>query len=182
MTVSTPELSCSFLSSANEKINISYQLHGNGKNKLLLISGMGTNGSIWQYLTPYLEDFTICTFDLRGTGFSSTPYSYSIEVFSEDALQVVDHLKWDKFHLGGISMGGFVIYNTNLDLLKAGSKVSKPYFITNFDFYCLAGRRHPLVDSYCTLMDCSYCSNFQLQITKLFCSTIAVSCTLFKVK
>ena len=96
--------------SHKEEVSIAYQIHGNGKNKLLLVSGMNTNGSIWRYVLPYLkEDFTVCTFDLRGTGFSSTPTNYTIDIFAEDAIKVADHLKWDKFHIGGISMGGFVI-------------------------------------------------------------------------
>ena len=95
------------ISSHQEQVTLSYEIHGNGPNKLMMISGMNTNGSIWNYMLPHLKDFTICTFDHRGTGYSSSPKNYSIDVFAEDTIALADHLKWDAFHICGISMGGF---------------------------------------------------------------------------
>ena len=92
--------------SHGEEVTLAYQLHGSGDTKLLMISGMNTNGSIWKHLIPYLKNYTICTFDLRGTGSSSVPSNYSVNIFAEDAIAVVDRLKWNKFNICGISMGG----------------------------------------------------------------------------
>jgi pimeloyl-ACP methyl ester carboxylesterase len=93
--------------SNHEQVTLSYEIHGNGVNKLMMISGMNTNGSIWKYMIPYLKDVTICTFDHRGTGYSSSPKNYSIDIFAEDTIALSDHLKWEKFNICGISMGGF---------------------------------------------------------------------------
>eukprot|EP00835_Amoeboradix_gromovi_P000435 NODE_15_length_42055_cov_0.634117.p13 type:complete len:292 gc:universal NODE_15_length_42055_cov_0.634117:32779-31904(-) len=103
-----PEESTFTFQSKGEDISLWYQLHGNGKNKLMMLNGMSTNSSIWRFIIPHLKDFTICTFDLRGTGYSSTPVNYSIDIFAEDVIRIADHLKWNKFHICGVSMGGFI--------------------------------------------------------------------------
>jgi len=42
-------------------------------------------------------------------GHSSVPYShYTTSDMALDAIELVDHLKWDRFHLCGLSMGGMI--------------------------------------------------------------------------
>ena len=60
------------------------------------------------------NDFRIIRFDNRGLGMSdwmpnwSNSKSYNLNDMALDALSVTNHLKIDKFHLIGYSMGGMI--------------------------------------------------------------------------
>jgi len=85
-------------------------ISGNG-DPLLLIHGMGSASSAWKPLLPHLErDFTLVRIDLPGHGntvFQSgrpmDPHSLGQYVFNE-----MSALGFEKFHLVGNSLGGWV--------------------------------------------------------------------------
>jgi pimeloyl-ACP methyl ester carboxylesterase len=105
------------------RIEIHYQTHGNpnAANKVILISGLGAICSQWDYQVEYLsklEDFQICVFDnrhlvlfsnFRGAGFSDAPGGkYTTTMLADDALALIDYLKWDSVNVVGLSMGGMI--------------------------------------------------------------------------
>lgn len=56
------------------------------------------------------REFRVITFDLRGHGLSGKPHdpdAYGIEMV-EDIVRLMDHLKIDKAHVVGYSLGGFL--------------------------------------------------------------------------
>jgi len=63
--------------------------------------------------------------DLRGHGFSSQPDeegAYSIAIYADDLLGLVDGLGWDRFSLLGHSMGGMI---AQVMALQAGDRIQR---------------------------------------------------------
>lgn len=53
----------------------------------------------------------VCAVDNRGTGYSGYPpgeIRWTTHRMAQDALAVLDDLKWQKVHIIGISMGGMI--------------------------------------------------------------------------
>ena len=53
----------------------------------------------------------VCAVDNRGTGYSGYPpgeIRWTTQRMAQDALAVLDDLKWQKVHIIGISMGGMI--------------------------------------------------------------------------
>jgi pimeloyl-ACP methyl ester carboxylesterase len=75
-----------------------------------LIHGTGACGSVWNPQVAGLhEDFTCATFDNRGIGQSEADVtSLSITEMADDAVTLLDHLRWDSAHIVGHSMGGLI--------------------------------------------------------------------------
>jgi len=81
---------------------------GSGDPPLLLIQGLGYSLAGWRYQLGAFDRRTIA-FDNRGTGRSSKePGPYSMELFADDAVAVLDALGVAQAHVMGVSMGGFV--------------------------------------------------------------------------
>lgn len=95
-----------------EDAEIHYELHGASKNKILFINGMNTGIGGWLEQIKFFhdsKDYEICVYSNRGIGQSSPYYGRTTTtMFAKDAVELVNHLKWDKFHLIGVSMGGMV--------------------------------------------------------------------------
>eukprot|EP01132_Coremiostelium_polycephalum_P005391 gene5391-6724_t len=89
-----------------------YELHGEGPEKIVMVMGFLTPCSSWDRQLDYLKGlsgYQICIFDNRGVGHSSGPtFEYSSKHMAKDIIELVDYLKWDKFHVVGISMGGMI--------------------------------------------------------------------------
>jgi|ERR1712137_231089 len=94
-------------------VEIYYEVYGNGSEKILLVMGLGGTAAIWlpnvKYLLEHDENIQICILDNRGIGRSSVPPGrYKTSIMAQDAIKVVDHIGWEKFHVVGISMGGMI--------------------------------------------------------------------------
>ncbi|EGG16966.1 hypothetical protein DFA_07947 [Cavenderia fasciculata] len=95
-------------------VNINYEIHGTGEEKILFIMGFLTTLDGWKLQTEYLNKnhsskYTFCVFDNRGIGQSDSPsFNYTSSDMATDAKELIDHLKWDKVHLVGVSMGGMI--------------------------------------------------------------------------
>jgi 3-oxoadipate enol-lactonase len=77
----------------------------------VLIHGLGgTSGTIWRHLAGELEpEFTVVTYDLRGTGGSGRPTGpYSLDDFVDDLRSLVEHLGLERPALVGHSFGGSI--------------------------------------------------------------------------
>ncbi|KAI1771254.1 alpha/beta-hydrolase [Hypoxylon cercidicola] len=98
-------------------LNISWEVHGNGPVKLILISGLGFFKTAYQRQTMYFGHvrgsmYSVLILDNRGMGGSSKPLMrYSTSEMAQDILEVVNHLGWispRQLHVCGISMGGMI--------------------------------------------------------------------------
>lgn len=77
---------------------------------LLMIPGLGAGNWLWQRATgPLSRHFRLVMPELRGSGRSEKPDErYTIAGFAKDVIAIADHLEIERFHLLGVSMGGFV--------------------------------------------------------------------------
>lgn len=83
---------------------------------LLLLHGLGSSSEDWEYQLPeFSRHFQVIAPDFRGFGGSSRQGPYGVESFADDAWKLLDHLKVDRFHLLGYSMGGAVAMQMALD-------------------------------------------------------------------
>lgn len=87
-------------------MNLYYELHGKGK-PLVLIAGFTCRTAVWDLLLEYLpKHFQVLVFDNRGVGQSTSPdISYTVDDMANDTLALIEHLKLDKPHILGHSMG-----------------------------------------------------------------------------
>ena len=94
-----------------EKI-ININKTGDGRNDTLLIFIHGLTGNYLQmhYFQEYFkESYDTLSYDLSGRGDSTIQRSPSdIHQHSEDLLQLMDTLDYEKFILAGYSMGGYI--------------------------------------------------------------------------
>lgn len=78
----------------------------------MLVHGLGgTAAGIWRQLPAELEDeFTVVTYDLRGTGGSGRPVGpYSLEDFVGDLRELIEELGLERPSLVGHSLGGTIV-------------------------------------------------------------------------
>jgi 3-oxoadipate enol-lactonase len=90
-------------------IDLHYEMIGEGE-PLLLIHGHGSSGRDWEMQTGYFSrHFQVITFDVRGFGRSSKPAGpYSLPLFAEDTVALLQELGAVPVHVVGISMGGMI--------------------------------------------------------------------------
>jgi pimeloyl-ACP methyl ester carboxylesterase len=87
---------------------LSYQKKGKGQ-KVLLVMGFMARGRAWhRQLEALSEHYEVVCYDHRGIGDSSTNPASSMADLAQDALDLMDHLQWEKAHIVGISMGGMI--------------------------------------------------------------------------
>jgi pimeloyl-ACP methyl ester carboxylesterase len=91
---------------------IGYETYGTGAEKALVFHGWGLDHSSFASMYPALDiqTFTFAFMDYRGCGLSKDQNGFLlIEEIGQDAIELVDHLKWNTLHLIGHSMGGMVL-------------------------------------------------------------------------
>jgi len=86
-----------------------YEVHGEGE-PLLLIPGFGSSIPVyWANLPELSRHFRVIAFDPRGAGRSDAPAGdYTMEVFADDAVAVLDAADEASAHVFGTSFGGMV--------------------------------------------------------------------------
>lgn len=79
---------------------------------LVLLHGFALSSEMWQPQRAALQvHFRVITPDLRGMGRSSVPaIGYSMDVYAADVAALLDHLQLERVLLGGMSMGGYVVF------------------------------------------------------------------------
>lgn len=89
-----------------------YEESGSGR-PLILIHGFPLSSAIWREQTASLSDrFRVIAPDLRGFGKSTPPdLPYSMDLYADDTIMLMDHLGIDKAAVCGMSMGGYVLLN-----------------------------------------------------------------------
>lgn len=94
-------------------ITVAYDDNGSGP-AVLLIHGFPLSRRMWRPQTRALTEagFRVITPDLRGFGESDAPEGpYSMELFADDMIELLDHLGIGEAVVGGMSMGGYVLFN-----------------------------------------------------------------------
>jgi 3-oxoadipate enol-lactonase len=86
---------------------------GKGLPVIIFIHGFPFNKSMWNFQVESLKDnYRLITYDIRGHGSSDTGKEvFSIELFVNDLLGLMDALKIDKTILCGLSLGGYIALN-----------------------------------------------------------------------
>ena len=88
-------------------LRIHYERGGQGP-LLVLLHGIGSNASSWQHqLQGLADEYDVVAWDMRGYGSSSDPGGpYTMADVADDLAGLLDHLGFEKAHVGGLSMGG----------------------------------------------------------------------------
>jgi pimeloyl-ACP methyl ester carboxylesterase len=98
-------------------IRLYYEVDGKGDD-LLLIHGATGYVDGWKYVRqPLARHVRLILPDLRGHGRSDKPsIHYSIEVFVQDLVGLLDLLHVDQCIVAGLSLGGFIAQQMALDV------------------------------------------------------------------
>ncbi len=92
----------------DDNISIYYEDHGSGQ-PIILVHGWPLSGEMWEYQVPALVEagYRVITYDRRGFGRSSRPYSgYDYNTMAFDLKNLIHKLKLKDVVLVGFSMGG----------------------------------------------------------------------------
>ena len=91
-------------------IKIAYRVQGEGP-PLVPVMGYRLNSTAWPeaFIERLARQFTIITFDNRGTGLSDKPVEgYAIANMARDICGLLDELEIARVHMLGYSMGGAI--------------------------------------------------------------------------
>jgi 3-oxoadipate enol-lactonase len=95
---------------ASDGVRLYYETLGNGES-LLLVAGRNSDHRIWNLIREdFAKHYQVIVYDQRGTGQSDKPEQppYSTRMFASDAIAILDHLRLERVHVYGVSMGGTI--------------------------------------------------------------------------
>lgn len=76
---------------------------------VLLIHSLGTSSVLWRTTLAALSPFfSVVAMDCRGHGGSTNHGGFTLDHVARDALALMSELRFESFHLVGISMGGLI--------------------------------------------------------------------------
>lgn len=97
-------------------INYTLYKNENSTQWVTFVHGAGGSSSIWfKQIRDFKNVFNVLLIDLRGHGESKESFNkplnkkYTFELIANDILEVIDHLKINKSHFIGISLGTIII-------------------------------------------------------------------------
>lgn len=91
-------------------IKMYYEIHGKGY-PLVMIMGLAANKDWWSpyVIEEFSKHFKVLIFDNRGAGRTDAPQiDYTIRMFADDTLGLMDALEIEQAHVLGVSMGGMI--------------------------------------------------------------------------
>ena len=113
---------------------------------LLLLHGHPQTHVMWHKVAPRLaRSFTVVAADLRGCGDSSRPpdgqnhFGYSKRAMAQDFAEVMTHLGFDKFAVGGADRGARVTTRMTLDF---SDRVTKAAILDNVPTHIMMQPRY----------------------------------------
>jgi 3-oxoadipate enol-lactonase len=91
-------------------VSITYDIQGSGP-LVVFLHGIGGNRTNWEgQLESFGTKFCAVSWDARGYGASDDPpHPLKFSDYADDLLRLLDHLKAERAHLVGLSMGGMII-------------------------------------------------------------------------
>lgn len=101
----------------NTLLNYSTHLHPSSQIWVTFVHGAGGSASIWhKQVREFKEHYNVLLLDLRGHGDSPSLMKtfnekYDFDSITSDIVEVIDHLKIEKSHFVGISLGTILIRN-----------------------------------------------------------------------
>jgi 3-oxoadipate enol-lactonase len=99
-------------------IGMTYDVAGSERAPVVVLHHpLATNLSIWDEIAPVLAPkYRVVRFDARGHGQSEAPKGpYSFATLAADVIALMDHLRIERAHYLGLSMGGMVGQYLGLD-------------------------------------------------------------------
>jgi pimeloyl-ACP methyl ester carboxylesterase len=112
-----------------EDYQINYEIHGNGKERIVFLTGFMSSTGVWNELVEYFSMGPYSCMVVNNRGFSrSTTGSvsrYKTSNMAQDVIQVLICCGWNKeksINLVGVSMGGMIsqeIASARPDLIKS---------------------------------------------------------------
>jgi pimeloyl-ACP methyl ester carboxylesterase len=90
-------------------VNICYNIDGSGE-PLFLIQGLTGGRNDWFFqMRAFKKHYKVVTFDNRGAGSTDKrDESYDIRTMADDTIGLMDHLKVDRAHILGMSLGSLI--------------------------------------------------------------------------
>jgi len=90
-------------------VRLCYRIDGSGY-PIILIHGFGSKKESFMAQIPELsKKFQVISYDSRGAGKSERPnMPYTMEIFADDIIGLIDYLKIKKAHIIGLSLGGMI--------------------------------------------------------------------------
>jgi 3-oxoadipate enol-lactonase len=109
-------------------INTYYEITGSGE-PLIFVHGLGSSTRDWEHQVEFFsKKYQVITYDLRGHGKTDKPAGpYTIKLFAADAAALIKALGIGLAHIGGISLGGMIVFQ----LLVDQPQLFKSAIITN---------------------------------------------------
>ncbi|RYE21498.1 MAG: alpha/beta hydrolase [Sphingobacteriales bacterium] len=94
-----------------DNVNIEYNLQGDGDTTLLLVHGSCIDQSYWKdQVSHFSNKYKVVTLDLAGHGLSGHDRKqYSVDSWTNDIVELIQHLYLKNVVLVGHSMGGAII-------------------------------------------------------------------------
>jgi 3-oxoadipate enol-lactonase len=94
-----------------------YESFGDGQTVIVLVHGLGLNRHAWQWQVPALsKSHRVITYDLHGHGDSSVPpETPSLTLFSDQLVELLNHLGIAKASVFGFSLGGMIARRFAMD-------------------------------------------------------------------
>ena len=91
-------------------VAIAYDIAGSGP-LVVFLHGIGGNHSNWQGQVAYFAvRFCAVAWDARGYGASDDPpQTLKFSDYADDLMRLLDHLRAERAHLVGLSMGGMIL-------------------------------------------------------------------------
>ncbi|MBY9002636.1 MAG: alpha/beta hydrolase [Candidatus Lokiarchaeota archaeon] len=105
-------------------IKICYEIKGEGE-PVFLVHGFSDRKEHWRGQFDNLSNyFKVIRFDNRGAGRSDRPEMvYNMELFADDIKGLLDHLKIEKAHVIGHSLGGMIVQNFAIKYPNRANKI-----------------------------------------------------------
>ena len=111
-------------------MTIGHEKLGSGNEGVIVLHGWFGDHKVFEPMFPYLDTdtYTYAFVNYRGYGLSmDMAGEHTMNEIAADAIELANHLGWDKFHVIGHSMGGMAMQRIALDALgrvKSGIAVT----------------------------------------------------------
>lgn len=138
-----------------------FDFGGNGL-PLIFIHAFPLHSRMWEPQIKFFSDkFRVISYDVRGLGKSKTENNqFTMELYSEDLLAIIEHLKLDKVFGCGLSMGGYILQRSYIKspdkfrgLILADTRAEADDNIgrinrSNFIYDVLNGKRESVISDF----------------------------------